>query len=350
MSFSTNQSQPPPRPSLRAPLRTRWTVDPGIGLLDLTPVSLGGLAAVAGGPAVAGLQTADGEVVYRIDLAGDVVDLAATAQGPVVLHGGDTDLLEAFSWTGERLWEQPAPHEMGLRSLRGLSDRILALGLPRTADAATVCTIFSTDGERLAEYPSPGDLPDLVPRGTVSSVRSQIPSQAGLFLYDFAERRLLRLLADSHYLRAVAGSIAVIDNYDDGVTEPRVTAMDTATGETLWKGPGGPNLAFDADQQQVASVVGRQGEFAATLRDLRSGVPAWRSDPIQGRSATVQLVDQTVLVFVDRARLLVFERATGRLVQTLNERSSVVYGACPTGAGLIDCCFDELRCWSGAEQ
>ena len=348
MSISLNQPLPRPHNNLHPPLRIQWTTDPGAGYIDLTPVSDGVLAVVAGGRALCGLKLSSGDPVFRRDLADSVVDLTATTQGPVTIHQDGVDsILSSFSWNGDLRWQLPSRLQMGLRSLRGAGDRFLALGVPPAATGTVVAIYDAADGRQIAEYPNPGDLPDLTPRGPLSSVRSRDAAIAGLFLFDTAEKRLVRLVPDSHTVRAVSGSIAVIDTYDDGVAQPRAIAVDTSNGAGLWTGDGGPNLVFEADEQHVASVVKRGNGFAATLRDLRTGTVVWESDPIEGGFATVQLAADAVLVFVDSARLLVFERASGKLAQTLDEPSTVVYGGCLTAAGLIDVCSREVRCLLG---
>jgi hypothetical protein len=57
----------------------------------------------------------------------------------------------------------------------------------------------------------------------------------------------------------------------------------------------------------------------------------------------VQLSADAVLAFIDSKRLLIFERAGGRLLQSLDEPSTSVRGACLVDSGIVDVCSGELR-------
>src|SRR4051812_21692985 len=174
--------------SLHPPLAVQWTADPGLGFSGLTPACGGGVAVVGADRAIWGLGLEDGSTVFHHEFPDFVVDLAATAYGPVTMRQqGLESILTAFSWSGETRWSKPAAHGMASQSLRGAGEGFLALGLPRRPGARPVVTIYeAASGAIRAEYPNPGDLPDLVSRGLLSSVRADDAALGGLFLYDIA--------------------------------------------------------------------------------------------------------------------------------------------------------------------
>lgn len=339
--------RPRPAPELRPPLAVRWGVDAGAGLIDLRPLS-DGQTVVVSGDAVVGLAAADGARRWRQQLAGRVLDMAATDAGPVVAHGTDRQsILTGLSWSGEVRWRAEQGLALAGGSLRGLGDHLLVAGVRLGDGARQVCQIVAAgSGAVEAELPFVGADPELVPRGVLSSNRGGGPAETGLWLYDVAAARRVRLAEAPHEARAVAGAIAVFDTTDvDG--DPgggELVAVDTGSGARLWAAPGGPGLTIAVDEGQVASVVARGGAgLAAALRDLDTGALAWESDPIAGSDAVVMLAADALLLFVDGAALHVFDRASGALVQRLDEPSTLVGGGAFAGGGLVDVCGAEVR-------
>jgi outer membrane protein assembly factor BamB len=326
----------------------RWLVDPGLGYMDLSPFSNGEIVVVATDRYVAGLRFADGKKVWQQQLPQHVIDLTTTHWGPVTIYDqSEQTFMTAFNWDGTLRWRIPAGHGMGTHSLRGLEYQLLALGMPLVPGARLCCRLIDADhGTILAEYPNEGDVPDVVARGLLTSVRSTDTNLSGLFLYDVAEQQVIRLLEESNSVRAVAGSIAVVDTHDIGLLQSQLIAVDIDSGQRLWVTDGGPNMTLAADGRQVACVTTlTPTHFTATLRDLFTGEPAWQSGKFKGRYANVLLTEEAVLVFIDGARMQVIDRKTGTAVQDLDEPSTAVYGACLTSGTLIDVCNYEVRCF-----
>lgn len=345
MSSLTNPSQQVPR--IATPLKMRWHTDPGLGYMDLSPFSNGDIVVIAADRYVAGIALATGRTVWQQELPEQVIDLTTTRLGPVIIH--NPTQMVAFDWNGQTLWRISTDHQMGAHSIRGINDQVFAVGVPIKQDARPRCILIDAQSGSITDnFPNDGDVPDRVPRGLLTSVRSRDPGLDGLFLYDIQDKQAVRLLNESTAVRAVAGSIAVIDTYDVGVVQSQLIAVNTDTGQKLWSSEGGPNMALAADNHQVVSVAARSaGHFTPILRDIHLGEPIWQSIQIEGRYATLLLAEQAVLVFVDGERLYVLERSTGAITQLLDEPSTVVYGACLAKGHLIDICANEVRCYGG---
>ena len=306
------------------------------------------MAVVAGdGVASLALETGDTRWLYPVD--GSILDLCADDAGPIIAHARqEQTVLIALNWEGDVRWRIEAGIAMAGQSLLSLGTHLLARGVHLTPRVRQVCRVIdAASGAIVAEHPVVGvGRLDAVLRGIVSSDHASGPEQTGLWLYDVGARQTVRLHDAPHDVRVVVDRIAVIDTFvmDNKPAHGELLAIDTTSGRLIWSAAGGPNLTLAADTHDVASVMAQaDNSFVATLRELASGRVHWQSERILGREATVMLAADAVLVSVDGKQLLGFDRARGALIQTLDERSTLVYGACFARGGLVDVCGREVR-------
>lgn len=347
MAHSTPPPPPPHPHELGSPLHIGWRAEPGVGYIDLSPVS-DGVTAVVSGSTIAGLALADGSPCWRYTQSGQILDLSVCPSGPLVAHAErDRTWITALSWDGALRWQIEPGIAMASRSLCGLGTALLARGVHLSPTVRQVCRLIdAATGAIQAEYPYIGEKPDVVPRGIISSIQAGDPATTGLWLYDLAAQHPVRLHPAPHDLRVVVGALAVIDtfNLDEPAPNGEQLAIDTATGQLRWSAPGGPALTLAADDRHLVGTQAlADGRFAITLRDLRSGESIWQSDPIAAPPPTLMLAADVALAFIDGRRLLIFDRAGGALIQTIDEPSTAVYGACFAAGGLVDVCGSEVR-------
>ncbi len=344
-----------PRPPLRPPVARRWTQ---AGLLDfsaVTPVSDGRVVVLADTDALVALDAATGALRWRVESA--PVDLVQTAHGIVyTTHGKRNEWIVAADWQGNELWRVDGGFSMGSGSLRAArdaeGDTLLALGFPSGPGSPLACRVYDArSGDLRLHFPNPGDLPHRVPRGWVYSARAAEGPRAGLYLVEEGSPATLHLLPHAHSVRTVAGSIVVVDTFEPGMSESRLLAVDSDGGALLWEGAGGPNLTLAADSPHLlATTFAPNGRIAAVLRDLTTGARLWQSEPIAGAQAasfaSVALAADTALVTVPLHSLSLLDRATGRLLQRLETRSTLTFGPCLLPDGLVDVCLEEVRCYT----
>lgn len=341
------QPQPQP-PELHPPLDRAWHTDPGVGYLDLTPVANEAVVVVAGAR-LAGLNLADGKLCWSYAQTGSMLDLTASVAGPIIAHATQNhSLITALTWQGDVRWQIDPGIAMAGRSLTGLDGYILARGVHLRPSVRQVCRLINAvTGTVEAEYPHVGGKPDIVPRGILASNDAGSPDETGLWLYDFTTQHAVRLHDAPHEVRIVEDALVIIDASDRDQIPPQgdLLAFDTTRGALLWSAPGGPNHALAADRYHVASVIApRENQLLATLRDLRSGALHWTSEPILGQEALPVLAADAVLLFVDGKRLVVLDRINGNLLQNMDQPSTLIFGGCLAGNGLINVFRNTVSC------
>lgn len=336
-------------PALNPPVDARWRVMIESKYMTLRPVTNGqGVVCVAAHDRVLALAADTGERLWEHGEPAPITEITGCADGPVLALGGETVALVAYRWMGEPLWRTVSDIGTGGDRLRGCGTELLALGVSET-DASTrrLCQIRDArTGAVTLAFPYDGDLPDRVEGRFVYSVRGE---GGGLFVLEPPQKKPHRLLDVGHWVRAVAEGVAVIDTYDDDNRFGRLIAVDLASGAVLWEDAGGPNFALAVDGGELAAAVAvDEKRLAMTLRDLRTGRVRWTAEPVVAEDVTPLIAADCVLGSVFGERIEIYDRASGRRVQTLDEESSLVKGGCLDAAGLIDVAARVVTCFRGA--
>jgi hypothetical protein len=334
-------------PPAAAPLAVQWTAETDLGPISAPLVGDEGVVVAAGEGGMTGLDARTGAVRWRLAAAGTVTDLTATDVGPVMTHfAGAGSTVVAADWQGEVVWSMPGGPSMGVRSLRGCGDRLLAKGEAKTPERRLVYRLWrAADGSEAGVYPGEVALPFLTRHGLVYPVRSSDEAQAGLHLQTLDDRPPSRLLPDSHAVIGLRDDVVVFDT-TDGPWEPsELVAYDLAARRELWRVAGGPvlSLALDAAAVGCARLVDVTIGTVA-LRDLRTGALLWETAPQDMTDLTAGLLGGWLLAEVNAERLKVYDLGSGALLQELANETSLVLGPCLTPAGLYDADGAAVRC------
>jgi outer membrane protein assembly factor BamB len=334
-------------------LRERWGVDLDSGGVMRRPVSDGKVVAAVARNRLTGYDAATGARLWDHAVLAVISEIESSDAGPVVtwpLRDGDVEL-SAYGWSGEPLWRIRTGIGTGPGKLRGCGDRLTAVGLPLGPSTQQIAQVYDArTGKLLLEFPCNGDAPNWVDRLYVYS-EAAAHGMGGLFAYDPKSGRTKKLHDAGASVRVVEGGIAVFDTTSDEVRFSRLIAVDLSTGRTLWEEPGGPNYALAADDGLVASVQAiDDARVAMTLRELSTGRALWTADSVEADALAPVMAGDCVLGHMAGERIDVYDRASGRLIQTLNEESSLLLGGCLTPFGYVDARTRPLRflCFSGA--
>lgn len=328
---------------LDPPLAVAWDVTPFTARVDTVPQFDGHHVIVAAGGTLTALAPGDGAIRWQLDTGVDATNLALARDAALVsgFTKADSHLVCADS-DGAVRWRQDGWSISG-DSLGRDGDDFVVLGR-RGDDETLMCRVLRADtgDQRIAFVCHASTMPDRVSRGFVYSGRSTAPEYAGLFVYDLASERTEHLHQASHGVRSrPADSIVVFDTRDYGV-QGELVAVDVASRAVLWSGVGGINIALAVDRGQLLATESRgESDVTLTLREIQSGRLIWRSDPFSGSDAEPILLGDLAIVCIDAHRLMLFDRATGAAVQTMD---LWVSAWCPTPLGLF--CVDEqhVRC------
>lgn len=336
-------------PALQPPVDARWRVTFESEYMGLRPVTNAqGIVAVAAHDRVVGLSAANGERLWEHIQPAPITEIQGCADGPVLALGGEAVELVAYRWSGEPMWRTDSDIGTGGDRLRGYGAEFIALGVPET-DASTrqLCQVRDArTGAVTLTFPCEGDLPDRVDENFVYSVRGE---GGGLFVLEPPRKKPRRLLDAGHWVRVVAEGVAVVDTYDDDNRFGRLIAVDLASETVLWEDAGGPNFALAVDQGQLAAAVAIDDKrLAMTLRDLKSGKILWTAEPVKAEYVAPLLAADCVIGSIIGERIDFYDRASGTLVQTLDQESSLVRGGCLDAAGLIDVASPVISCFRGA--
>jgi outer membrane protein assembly factor BamB len=340
------------KPALQPPVEIRWRVAFKSEYMGLRPVTNDqGVIVVAAHDRLFGLVADTGKILWEHAQPAHITEIQACEGGPVLALGGERVELVAYRWTGEARWRRSSDIGAGGDRLRGCGAEFLALGVPDGGQSTRqLCQVRDTDtGEVKLQFPCNGDLPDRVDGAFVYSVRGAGREGGGLFVVQPGERKPRRLLDVGHWVRVVAEGVAVVDTYDDDNRYSRLIAVELATGAVLWECPGGPNFALAVDRGQLAACVAIDDKrLAMSLRDLKTGWVQWMAEPIAAEYVSPLLADDCVIGSVISERVDLYDRVTGKLVQSLDEESSLVRGGCVATVGLIDVASPAVICFKGA--
>jgi outer membrane protein assembly factor BamB len=339
------------RPALRPPLREIWGDDLGEVVLH-RPVSNGKVVAAAAGNRLALFDAATGARLWEHAEASYISEIKASGAGLAITaprEDGDVELC-AFGWTGEAQWRVRTGIGTGGGRLRGCSDRLIATGLGVGASTQKVCRVYAAEtGAGLDEFPCRGDTPHWVD-GSYVYAEAAGARTGGLFVYEPGSGRTKKLHDAGASVSVVEDGIAVIDTTSDAVRTSRLIAVDLSSGRTLWEERGGPNRALAAGEGVVASVQAvDDARVAMTLREIRTGKARWTADPVEAKAVAPVLAGDSVLGHLIGERIDVYDRADGRLLQSLGEESSLLLGGCLTPYGYVDARTRPRRflCFSG---
>ena len=346
MTSTSRQSNP-----LDPPLTVAWEAEPSTARISVAPQFNGRHVIVAAGAALTALDPSDGSVRWQIDVAADPKNLAVARDAALV--SGFTDegsRLVCVDGLGAVRWQQPDWH-IATESLGRDGDDFIVLGR-RTGDTAQMCRVLRSDtgAERLVFECGATYVPDRVVNGFVYSIWSSDQTTAGLFLYDLASKKTERLLTASHAIRSKpADSIVVVDTTDvDTVGE--LIAVDLTSRKIVWKGVGGDNVALAVDRGQLAAVESEAPHrFALTLREVATGRVLWKTDPLEAYQAQPIIAADWAGVSLAGRRVPMYDRASGRVLQTLEMRSLFPDGLCSTPVGLIMVYGSSVQCLRHAE-
>ena len=337
-------------PLLRPPVSQRWRADAGDGIVTRTPVTDGRVVVVAAGPEVIGYAVSDGAVLWRRSVAPSAAEIQAVDDGVVIAAGEiENTTLTAFSWDGDPLWTCRCGLSSGADRLRGAGSKVLVVGVGPEPDDRSECQLRSAASANLENhFRDISDLPHLTPLGLVWSAGSDDPGDAGLFLTDATSGATTRLVDLPHTVRAIEGDIAVIDTFGAQARMSRLMAVGLGNHTVRWQAGGGGtlHLAIGGGQLACAEALD-ETRLAVTLRDLASGDVLWRATPVAGEATALLMSADCVVSSLDGVRTDLYDRGTGELVQSLEERSSLTLGGCLSPAGLVDVSVADVRCLTG---
>jgi outer membrane protein assembly factor BamB len=275
----------------RLAFRPAFRVDVGAPAGDGL-VLAGGTVAVAGASALAGVDRARGELLWRA--AGCA--FAAAAAGALVVVRGET-LSAVSARTGRPRWNRPLPG----------AQPSAAVAMPRgplvVVEAGAVTGLDPGSGRTLWRFEPPGaSRVGATPFGGVLAVGADTGIAYGL---DAAGKVLWRLRAPGPVLRApgAAGGLCLVLAAADPGTA--LLAVEPATGRRRWVAPldfaPGATLVAWGRRLAVAGALG--GEPIVTALE-RSGALAWTASPPIGAPVTA----------VGAGALLVVRAGSGALV------------------------------------
>ena len=337
-------------PALHPPLEVRWSATIEAEHIRHRPVTDGaGTLVVAAHDHLLCLDLGSGKQLWDRPQPHPITEIQACDDGPVIALGGSDDVeLVAFRWTGEPVWRTRSGIGTGGDRLRGCGASLIAIGVPTGKSTTKVCQVRDAHtGAITLTFPCDGDLPDMVDGRFVYSARSDDKGGGGLFLYDPQAKKSRRLIDVGHWIRVVAEGIAVVDTFDDDNRSSRLIAVDLATGKTLWKDTGGPNLSLAASGGQLACAVGvDESHVAMTLRDIRTGKLAWTAKAVEAKFIAPLLAADCVVGSIALDRIDIYDRASGERVQSLAQKSSLVQGGCISKVGLIDVASRTAVCFT----
>ena len=337
-------------PALHPPLRVRWSVAIDTEYIRRRPATDGrSVVAVAAHDRVLGLALGSGETMWDHSQPQPIAEIQACADGPVIALGGEDDVeLVAFRWSGEPLWRTKSGIGTGSDRLRGCGTRLVAVGVPVGRSTRQMCQVRDArTGELMQKFVHHGDLPDMIDDRFIYSVRAGEPG-SGLYVYHAPSKKKRRLLGVGNWVRVVHDGIVVIDTFDDDNRFSRLIAVDLGTEQVIWEDDGGPNFALAADRGQIAAAMAVDDKrIAMTLRDLRTGQRLWTAEAVEAEEVTPLLAADCVIATIVGERIDIYDRATGRLAQSLAYASNVVKGGWLTQAELIDVNSPKLSCFAG---
>jgi outer membrane protein assembly factor BamB len=343
-----------PVPCLHPPLEARWTLDLASGVVTRRPATDGATVVIVAQRRVLGVAAQTGKVLWEHPQTDPVSEIIGCDIGPVIALLGDSDDVElaAFRWNGEAMWRIRSGLDTGDGQLRGQGAKLIAVGVPSGRTGRQNCRVWdASSGALEGEFPCNGDPPDLVGEHFIYSTRTFQGKKGGLFAFDPRTKRARALLEVGNAIRAVADGIAVIDTTDDAIRFSRLIAIDLRTGKTLWEDEGGPNFALSAAGGQLACVAAVDDALVSmTLRDIATGRSLWTAESVKAEAVTPIIAGDCVLGCVPGERIDVYNRATGALVQTIDEELSIVLGGGLTEAGFVTARTRPTRveCFAGA--
>jgi outer membrane protein assembly factor BamB len=250
----------------RLAFRPTFRIDAGAPVADGLLLA-GGAFVVAGASALAGIDRARGEVLWR----GPGCRFAAAAAGGLVVVRGET--LEALSVrTGRPRWSRPLP---------GAAPSA-AVAFPRgplvVVEPGAATGLDPGSGRTLWRFEPPGAARIVAtPFGGVLAVGADTGIAYGL---DAAGKVLWRLRAPGPVLRAPspAGGLCLVLAVADPGTA--LLAVEPASGQRRWEAPldVAPGASVVAWGRRLAVAGALGGEPIVTALE-RSGAPAWTVSP-----------------------------------------------------------------------